>query len=52
MYALWSPLERIDPVSSRAFKRQSAHNVAILKESTEEYGVRALVEMWSWVDCA
>jgi len=26
--------------------------VAILKESTEEYGGRALVEMWSWVDYA
>lgn len=29
-----------------------AHNVAILKGSTEEYGGRALVEMWSWVDYA
>ncbi len=52
MYALWSPFERNDPVSPHAFKRQPAHNVAILKDAKEEYGGRALVEMWSWVDCA
>jgi hypothetical protein len=33
-------------------KRQPGHNLAILKDAKEDQGERALVEMWSWVDCA
>jgi hypothetical protein len=51
MYALWSPRESNDLPHLMLLNRQPAHNVAILKEAKVEQGERALVEMWSWVDC-